>query len=498
MSRVFEDVSNTDYIDTGLLRLLERDRAALSTMSGYTTFTSPIQYLFYLNLATKTLNTLHDSKDDVVIDFSHRIANSDSIKRLMQPLNENLTRFSGVSVSGQGLISHNAFVTMSKFFNNDFKTENVTECRNSIGLGELALQNKIDGSDIPDNELTLSKFKASILVDDQFSTGDIFYSYRNDTRNGCLLLGDGFTMGGNLSGGTYRNVAYKELFSVLWQNPDAILYTSTGNLTTKGENAESDFNANKRILLPRKLSLFNQYFNQSLSPTVSTPLTFTVETPSYFEIIMSGASGGYANGGETSGTNSYYHLSSGGGAAFAGIVYLKRGTYKCTMGKAGYGGNGGYAGTNSTFVYVDTNTTLINAGGGGLTTGSGNSNGWYAGSPVIGAGGTLTVNTNNGGVFTIHSTTVQGDGNAGHAELHIHSGTSTAPAVKSLLEDKYGITNGGVPSFQYGTSNVYAGTNYTGTNGYFSIRDLGPRLNDTNALQKVYDFLRNINAYIGI
>ena len=196
------------------------------------------------------------------------------------------------------------------------------------------------------------------------------------------------------------------------------------------------------------------------SLTLSSAQTKSVSVNSgEWQVSISGASGGRRYGGETSGTNSAYHTSGGSGGGFHGVLNLASGNYSVTVGAAGVGsGNGG----NSTFG------SLITAGGGKGSSGTGNSDGWTSG-PVIGNGGSITVSGN------VVSYSIKSTGSKGNVSLDKGSYTRTAPEVPSVLKS-IGVSNGGVPSFTYGTSDYHTGLNLKGTDGYFKILQQNPRV----------------------
>lgn len=177
-------------------------------------------------------------------------------------------------------------------------------------------------------------------------------------------------------------------------------------------------------------------------------------------ITISGASGGRRYGGETSGTNSAFFTSGGSGGGFDGVLRVPAGIYDVVVGSAGLGsGNGG----TSSF------SSLIIAEGGYGSSGGGNSDGWGAGSPVIGNGGSISV------TGEIVSKNIQSNGNVGRAFIDNGSYTRTAPAVKSVL-DSIGITNGGVPSFNYSSNNYHSGIDLYGTPGYLRIKQINSNI----------------------
>lgn len=83
-----------------------------------------------------------------------------------------------------------------------------------------------------------------------FETGDVKWTFRSSVSAGWLLC-DHRTMGSESSGANLLGATYQPLFNFIWAfatNSD--LLTSAGGATTKGVDADADWNANKRLFLP--------------------------------------------------------------------------------------------------------------------------------------------------------------------------------------------------------------------------------------------------------
>lgn len=72
------------------------------------------------------------------------------------------------------------------------------------------------------------------------------------TENNLIwLLLDGATIGNSASGASrYADVKSQALYTKLWTNTNLAIFTSAGVSTTRGADALSDFNGNKRLTLP--------------------------------------------------------------------------------------------------------------------------------------------------------------------------------------------------------------------------------------------------------
>jgi hypothetical protein len=87
-----------------------------------------------------------------------------------------------------------------------------------------------------------------------YQTGDIIYTFSLNARVGWLLLNEG-TIGNAASGATTRaNADTLNLFTLIWNgvtNTFCPIFNSDGTSGTRGASALADFNANKRLSLPR-------------------------------------------------------------------------------------------------------------------------------------------------------------------------------------------------------------------------------------------------------
>lgn len=86
-------------------------------------------------------------------------------------------------------------------------------------------------------------------------TGDVKSTISIVADPGWIMMDDG-TIGSPASGSSHIGLYLKNLFIKLWNNTASVptnlpIFTSNGLLTTRGTSAEADFNANKRLSLPR-------------------------------------------------------------------------------------------------------------------------------------------------------------------------------------------------------------------------------------------------------
>jgi hypothetical protein len=99
------------------------------------------------------------------------------------------------------------------------------------------------------------------------TTGDVKATL-NNSQNGWILMNDG-TIGDAASGGTTRaNADTRNLYILIWEtvsNTWCQITTSAGAVTTRGASAINDFNAHKRLAIPKSLGRAIINFNKALT-----------------------------------------------------------------------------------------------------------------------------------------------------------------------------------------------------------------------------------------
>ena len=118
MSQKFPDIESTDYIDTGILDLQDRDDAVLTMFSGDDEPSDPFQDLLWNDTVNKKIKRYNEGAWETIIDYESVYASIPWITTNFQPLNSNLTDYSSSEVSGTGFIN-NSWVNVSSFFINN-------------------------------------------------------------------------------------------------------------------------------------------------------------------------------------------------------------------------------------------------------------------------------------------------------------------------------------------------------------------------------------------
>lgn len=241
MAQSFENVATTDYIDTGLLRLLARDLTSLTAMSGTSDPSSPPTDA----LCDNTTQGVLKLNGDVLVDYKNGVMNSTALSNALQPLNSILTTVSEATLSVPCIVTTAGGVIPLTQYGYSAAVNTTID-----GVKGLAKKDTVGANQIADNSITQAKLQNSLPTENPFKCGDVLYSCKNMNRNGFLKLGAAYTLGSGSSNATYRNNTYYNLYAKLWEKSGAVIRDYSGNITNKGSSASEDFNNNKTIDLP--------------------------------------------------------------------------------------------------------------------------------------------------------------------------------------------------------------------------------------------------------
>lgn len=256
----FQSILLTDNIKDSLLPLLNRDLTSL-TMSSGTNFPQDINSDMVGRLVNRTdlkhiyvLDQVEPIVWRLVLDYSNPIPNASEISENYQPLNSNLTALSKVSSKENEIpyfVSNGEMSTipLNSFTKDLLETQNETDVREMLGLGNLATKDLIDGStDILNSSVTENKLSFTpIKSGEGFTTGDIKETYNSDFEEGWILYSG--SIGNSDSGATHANDSYKNLFIMLWSLSGVTVSPN------KGATATADWDAGKKITLPSLTSI---------------------------------------------------------------------------------------------------------------------------------------------------------------------------------------------------------------------------------------------------
>lgn len=238
MTQNFKDIVRSDYIDTGLLDLLDRDLTALTAMSGESDPETPLEDAIYDNRTSGVIKL----NGDVLIDYKNKLLNSTTLSNALQPLNLILTNISAGGLEVPCVVCTDGSVySLSSYGTTAINAQTID------GTKTLSKRSTVRSQHISNNSVTQEKLKTPLIEEGPFKCGDIVYSCRSGGRSGFVRLGVGFTIGGASSGATYRSDAYFNLYTLLWSKENAVLRDISGTVVEKGDSALSDFGNGKSV-----------------------------------------------------------------------------------------------------------------------------------------------------------------------------------------------------------------------------------------------------------
>ena len=383
MSQKFPSIASTDYIDTGILQLQDRDDAVLTMFSGESAPDNPFQDLLWNDLTNNCIKRYDDGDWEVVIDYGTNYISKLRLAANFQPLNSNLSTYSSIETGDLGFIN-NTWVPISSFFINKL----LTDFPNNIELKNLAYKSKLTQNDIANGSIPITKLSTTVETNPPYKVGDCIPSFNSGVKSGCVRLSTKssvvYTIGASTSNATYGGNTYQNLYQFVWQKLNLPIYTSAGVSSSKGSSWQNDWNNNKKLELPHiNLPTEGNPSNYSiLSNTVdgtranekldvefdfnsqkTKSVSVKIPKNGYYRLIIVGGGGGSSNRGEHTDGNG----TGGAGAYFKAALLLKEGTLKCEI---GYGGKGcdGYARNHCGFdgsysKVTTTNVSIICPGG---------------------------------------------------------------------------------------------------------------------------------------
>ena len=263
----------TDYIDESLGKILDRDQASRIGFRYSDSFPTVSDediglVVYRIDLKAAFRLTEYDS-EAIWTQISNETGTPitlEMMKLQFQPLNTILTSLSNTLGTKDSIPffggTNNLQLTPSTINGRNFLNLNtIVAMREFLGLGTIStLSLPLAGSNIQDKSIGLEKLMTSATGAIGFETGDVKLTLQINPKQGWLRMDDG-SIGNSLSNasnkqGEIRNgsaIEVQNLFNLLWQIPSFPIQTATGASTTRTESALIDWNANKKILLPKVL-----------------------------------------------------------------------------------------------------------------------------------------------------------------------------------------------------------------------------------------------------
>lgn len=414
MVQNLKEVKSTDYIDDGLIDLLERDLSALTLMSGDSFPNDETEDLFYNDMKNKIFYQQNDGVWEKVIEYNSGKENVKNLERKYQPLNRNLTKYSSASINNQGFVVNGNLYPVTNYFKQTLMTcPSYDSLFKGLGLGSISKLNGISNVYIKDYSITPEKLSNTLVSTPVFKSGDICTSFNKNGKNGFLKLANNISVGNYSSGATYSGVQFKDLFKELWKRSDLQLLNVRGAVVKKSNNSDTDWNTNCRMMLPNSPNVFQTSVGKVLfeSSKPETTYTFNVTIPGYYHVTIVGGGGGSVAYSRNYAKWWNAGAAGGSGAGFVGYIYFPVGTYNVKIGAAGVSyatsADGFSKATNGGDSVI---SGVITAGGGGAGVGADGRYCWTNGLGYTkGSGGKLTINNVN----RIYSSTIRSNGKDG-------------------------------------------------------------------------------------
>lgn len=260
----YPDIKQTDYIDESLEKIKARDDASKNSFGMQGTFPSPVTeddigrkvYRADLNAEYRLVSVDPDPKWIPVTDETGTPVTRETINANFQPINQNLTSLSNLSGNNDQMAyfaSKNdlQLTALSSFARELLGKFNAQEIRTLLGLGDVAILNTpIDGGLIKDGTIYNEKLDKTSNSTIFFHTGDVVPTLAKQAPAGWIMADDG-TIGSATSGATHASNDTRALFELLWSYPFTQIYTVTGAPSNKSSRYDLDWNANKRLQVPR-------------------------------------------------------------------------------------------------------------------------------------------------------------------------------------------------------------------------------------------------------
>lgn len=268
MTQKFDPISPSEKVSSSLEKLKNRDVTSATMFSG-TDFpedlTDEMVGTWCDRTDVKTVYRLESVTPNVVwkaiFNYEDRVPTKEEVDKDYQPLNKNLTALSQLTATSNSIpyfqtVSTNSVVManlqMTSYSMNFVQKQNVSEVREALGLGELSVQDTVNGSQIDDGTITQDKLGFNVSSAG-YDTGDFLETIATKTLDdGWVLMRDG-TIGDSQSGATdCADDRCENLFKNYWKNTNLKIYNGDGTLGTR-TSPEEDWADHKRLELPKVL-----------------------------------------------------------------------------------------------------------------------------------------------------------------------------------------------------------------------------------------------------
>ena len=263
MSQDFNHISPAEKISQSLQKLLNRDLAALTMFSGTrdpdaSSLTEDMVGIWLDRTDLKIIKRLASITPKVVweelFNYGSYVPTKPEIDEGFQPLNSNLTALSKVQGNTNAIpyfINGNqmSVIPVNQWGIKFVQSSDAESAREVLGLGELATQDIVDGSQISNKSISLEKLNFDVSSAG-YDTGDFMETTGTKKLEDGWVLLNGGTIGNKTSNATAAAAdECEKLFKMLWSNANLKLYGPDGVETTRN-SADQDWSNSRQLELP--------------------------------------------------------------------------------------------------------------------------------------------------------------------------------------------------------------------------------------------------------
>lgn len=262
----FPDIKQTDYIDESLEWLKQRDNASRISFRVMNNFPSPVTaedigmavYRPDLKASFRLVRVVPDPYWQQLTKEDGTPVTQEELIAGYQPLNASLTSL--LNIPGEKdhfpyLSEKNTYdqTPLTLFARTLLSKLSAAEIRQLLEIKSAALlDTPIDGAYIKDGTVKVDKIDLSTLSEYLPTTGVCWPTYATEAPPGWILADDG-TIGSATSGASNASNDTKALFALLWNLSVTEVLTVTGAPSSKSSTYLIDWNANKRLTVPKLL-----------------------------------------------------------------------------------------------------------------------------------------------------------------------------------------------------------------------------------------------------
>lgn len=300
MAQDFLHISPAEKISNSLQKLLNRDVAALTMFSGTrepdaTMLNEDMVGIWLDRTDLKIIKRLASVTPNVVwedlFNYGSYVPTKPEIDAAFQPLDEALTLLSTVTPQNGALPyfvsdSQMSVITLKQWAVQFLQSADSAAARTSLGLGSLAVQDTIDGSQIANKSIGIEKLNFDVSSAG-YDTGDVMETMGTKYLSDGWVLMNGGTIGNKTSNATAAaDNSCEKLFKMLWANANLKIYGPDG-IETSRASAEQDWSNSRQLSLPdpRGRIMIGTSNQADVAKLTSLPMSTTGATSKNINLI---------------------------------------------------------------------------------------------------------------------------------------------------------------------------------------------------------------------